>query len=151
MPTRVTRVPGRDATPRRRTQAWLPASGPAFAAGTASFDSSGPGGGSPFVKLTATDATGGTPAYTYQWKRGVDGGSLSNLANGGGVAGATTRTLTDGSATAGHVYQYQLVYTDSASHTAASNTVTAQVYTGGTLSGTVGRVLRSGLIGRGTG
>lgn len=122
-------------------------------AGAAAFDSCGPAGGSAFVKLTAADATGGTPAYTYQWQRGVDGGSVTNLANGGGVSGATTRTLTDGSAAAGHVYVYRLVYTDSAGspQTATSNSVTAQVYTGGALGGTVGRVLRSGLIGRAVG
>jgi hypothetical protein len=105
-------------------------------AGTASLVSSGPGG----IAMTATDATFGTPAYTYQWQRNAGGGSYSNLANGGGVAGATTRNLTDGSAVAGTLYGYRLVYTDSAGTpaTATSNAITAQVYTGGALTGSAG-------------
>lgn len=102
-------------------------------AGTASFVSSGPGG----IAVTATDATGGTAPYTYQWERNEDGGSYSDLTDGGGVSGATTLSLTDGSATAGTLYGYRVKYTDDAGSpaTVTSNAVTAQVYTGGALTG----------------
>lgn len=101
-------------------------------AGTASFVSSGTAG----IVVTATDATGGTGPYTYQWQRNASGGSYSDISNGSGVSGATTLTLTDGSAVAGTLYGYKLVYTDSAGSpaTVTSNAVTAQVYTGGTLA-----------------
>lgn len=104
---------------------------PPLAAGTASFVHSGPAG----IVLSATDATGGTGPYTYQWQRNSGGGSYSNLSNGGGVSGATTLALTDGSAVAGTLYGYRLVYTDSAGTpvTATSNAVTAQVYAGGAI------------------
>jgi hypothetical protein len=103
----------------------------ALAAGTVSFDSCGPAGGTAFVKMTATAATGGTPTYTYQWKRNVNGGSYSNL------SGATSLTVTDATVTAGNTYGYEIVATDSAGTpaTATSGAVTAQVYTGGALTG----------------
>lgn len=109
-------------------------------AGSVSFHSCGPAGGSPFIRMTATDATGGTSPYTYVWKRSVDGGAFSTLSNGGGVSGATTRDVTDGSATAGHVYVYKVDYTDSAVSpaTATSAPSTAQVYSGGTLGSIFG-------------
>jgi hypothetical protein len=105
---------------------------PALTAGPASFVHSGPAG----IALSATAATGGTTPYTYQWQRNSGGGSYSDLANGGGVSGATTLALTDGSATAGTLYGYRLVVTDSSATpaTATSNAVTAQVYPGGALS-----------------
>ena len=81
--------------------------------------------------MTATAATDGTPGYTEQWQRSVDGGGFANLANGSGVTGATTLSLFDGSAVTGHVYGYQVVYTDSASATATSAPVSGlRVYTG---------------------
>lgn len=107
-------------------------------AGAAAFDSCGPAGGSAFVKMTATDATGGTPTYAYQWQRKTgSGGTYSNLTNGSGVSGATTRSLTDGSATAGNDYFYRLNFTDSAGTPAAASSggAEAQVYTGGALTG----------------
>ncbi len=103
----------------------------ALASGTASFVSSSPTA----IVVTATDATGGTAPYTYQWQRNSNGGSYSNISNGGGVSGATTLTLTDGSASAGTLYGYKLVYTDSVAAPATSNAVTAQIYTGGALTG----------------
>jgi hypothetical protein len=120
------------------------AAGAALTAGTASFVSSGPGG----VAVTAADATGGTAPYTYQWERNANGGSYSNLSNGGGVGGATTRDLTDGSAAAGTLYGYRLKYTDSAGTpaTVTSNAVTAQVYTGGALTGGGSSIFRSGVF-----
>jgi hypothetical protein len=107
--------------------------GSALAAGTASFVHSGPAG----IAVSATDATGGTGPYTYQWqRRNFGSGSYADLTNGGGVSGATTLNLTDGSAVVGTPYDYRLVYTDSAGTpaTAPSNAVTAQVYMGGALS-----------------
>jgi hypothetical protein len=103
----------------------------ALAAGTASFVSSGPAA----INVSATDATGGSTPYTYQWQRNANGGAYGNISNGGGVSGATTLSLTDGSASAGTLYGYRLVYTDFASATVTSNAVTAQIYTGGALSG----------------
>lgn len=118
------------------------AAGSPLAAGTASFVSSGPAG----IAVTATDATGGTAPYTYQWQRNSGGGSYSNISNGGGVSGATTLSLTDGSAVAGTLYGYKLVYTDAAAGTATSNAVTAQVYAGGALSSGGGGVFFTGVI-----
>lgn len=100
----------------------------ALAAGVASFVSSGPAG----ISVSASDAAGGTAPYTYQWQRSVDGGTFANL------SGATARTLTDATAASGHLYGYQLAYTDAASATATSNAITAAVYTGGAISGAGG-------------
>lgn len=111
-------------------------------AGTASFVSSGPS----TIVVTSTDASGGTPSYTYQWQRNVNGGSYSNISNGGGVSGATTKTLTDGSVSGTNLYGYKLVFTDSASGTATSNSVTAQRYTGGAIAGGGGTVIGSPII-----
>lgn len=105
------------------------AGGGGLVAGTASLTSSGPAG----IVVTAADASGGTSPYTYQWQRNSNGGSYSNLSNGGGVSGATTRTLTDGSAVAGTLHGYRLAYTDAAAATATSNAVTAQLYSGGAI------------------
>ncbi len=115
-----------------------------LAAGTASFASSGPAA----INVTATDASGGTAPYTYQWQRNASGGSYSNISNGGGVSGATTLSLTDGSASAGTLYGYKLVYTDGAAGTVTSNAVTAQVYSGGALAAGGSRLVGpGGLIG----
>ena len=105
----------------------------ALTAGTATFDSSGPSG----ISISSTAATGGTSPYSYQWKRNANGGSFSNLSNGGGVTGATTLSLVDGSATGGTLYGYKCDQTDSAGSpaTVTTNTVTAQIYSGGALSG----------------
>lgn len=104
---------------------------PSLTAGVASFVSSGPGG----IAVTATDATNGTAPYTYQWQRNTNGGSYSNL------SGATSRSITDATASAGTLYGYKLVYTDNASATVTSNAITAQVYTGGSLSAGLARVI----------
>jgi hypothetical protein len=122
------------------------AGAPALAAGTASFVHSGPAG----IAVSAAVATGGTAPYTYQWQRNSGGGSYSNLTNGGGVSGATTLALTDGSAVAGTLYGYRLVVTDSSATpaTATSNAVTAQVYPGGALgSGGFPLIGPGGLVG----
>ena len=114
---------------KRRRSRWVSTKASSLAAGTASFVSSGPA----VINVTATDATGGTPAYTYQWQRNSNGGSYSNI-SGIGVTGDTTRTLSDGTVTPGTLYGYKLVYTDSAAGTVTSNAVTAQAYTGGALT-----------------
>ena len=124
----------RPTAPPRRRRRFIPrgvAPGAPLSAGTASFVSSGPAA----ILASATDATGGSTPYTYQWQRNADGGSFSNISNGGGVSGATTLALTDGSGSGGVLYGYRLVYTDALTATATSNAVTAQVYTGGGLGG----------------
>ena len=133
MRTRVINL-GLDVVPRRKRRGYsaaLTPPGSTLTAGTASFGTSS----ATTITISATDATNGTPAYTYQWQRNSNGGAYSNLSNGGGVSGATTRSLTDASGTSGVLYGYRLVYTDSASATATSNAVTAQLYSGGPLTG----------------
>lgn len=103
----------------------------ALTAGAASFVSSGTAG----ISVTSAAATGGTGPYTYAWQRQSDGGSFSALVDGGGVSGATTLSLVDGSAVAGVLYGYRLVSTDSAAPaaTATGATVSAQLYAGGAI------------------
>jgi hypothetical protein len=102
------------------------AGGAALAAGTASFVSSGPAG----ISVSATDATGGTAPYTYQWERNEDGGAFGDL------AGETSLTCNDDTATdEGVLYGYRLEYTDAVAAEATSNEVTAEVYDGGPLTG----------------
>lgn len=112
----------------RRTRFVPTASGgaPSLAAGTASFVSSGPAG----ISVSATDATGGTAPYTYQWERNEDGGGFAAL------SGETALACTDETAvTEGVLYGYRLVYTDDVAAQVTSNTVTAEVYDGGPLVG----------------
>jgi hypothetical protein len=104
---------------------------PPLIAGVASFISSGDAG----ISITSTDASGGSTPYTYQWQRNSDGGSYSDLTDGGGVSGATTLTLTDDSVVSDILYGYKLVFTDNSSATATSNAITAQRYNGGPLTG----------------
>ena len=101
-------------------------------AGVASFVSAGPGE----ISVTATAATGGTPTYTYQWQRNASGGAYANL------SGATSLSLTDATAVSGTLYGYKCVATDSAGTpaTATSNAVTAQIYIGGSLTGSASSV-----------
>ncbi len=85
-------------------------------AGTASTTSSG----NTIATVTATDASGGTSPYTYQWQRSTTSGSgFSN------VSGATSLTLNDTGLTNGTTYYYRLVYTDSAAASVTSNETTA--------------------------
>jgi hypothetical protein len=128
---------------RRRRAAFTAAGSSPLAAGTASFVSSGTAG----IVVTVAVATGGQDPKSYQWQRSTTSGSgFSNLSNGGGVSGATTRDLTDGSASAGTLYYYRNVATDNVSATANSNEVSAQVYSGGTLTGGGGSVFGSSVI-----
>lgn len=124
--------------PRRRR--WVATkAGAALSAGTASFVSSGPAG----IAVSATDASGGSSPYSYQWERNEDGGSFSNL------SGETALACTDETATTPDVlYGYRLKYTDNAAATIRSNTVTAEVYDGGAIgaSAGVGGLINGGLI-----
>lgn len=97
------------------------ASGQPLAAGTISVVSSGP----TIINLSATDATGGTPGYTYQWGRSDSIlGPFSIIGNG-------LLTLTDTGLTAGTTYFYQIVYTDA---DGATDTASKTVATTGELS-----------------
>lgn len=110
---------------QRRFIPFGPVGAPALAAGTASFVSSGPAG----ISVSATDATGGSESYTYQWERNEDGGAFSDL------VGETTLACTDETAvTEGVLYGYRVKYNDGVD-TVTSNTVTSEVYDGGPLAG----------------
>lgn len=88
----------------------------ALAAGSASLSTKG----TTTASLTATDATGGTPAYTYQWEYRTPSGSGSY----GNYSGATSLTLNATGLTDATSYDFRLKYTDAAAGTATSNTVT---------------------------
>lgn len=86
----------------------------ALTAGVASLT----GRGTTSASFSATDASGGTVTYTYQWKRRVAAaGSYGN------VTGATTKTLSDTGLTPGTSYFYKLTYTDSGGGSVDSNEV----------------------------
>jgi hypothetical protein len=59
------------------------------------------------VQLSATNATGGNGAYTYQWYRSTVSGS-----SGTALSGATAETLIDTTAVGGTTYYYSLQYKD---------------------------------------
>lgn len=71
----------------------------------------------------ATTASGGTPAYTYQWERKTFGGSYSN------VSGATSATLNDTGLTAGTRYVYRCLVTDSIPNTSYSTEKDVRTWT----------------------
>lgn len=76
--------------------------------------------------FTGGSGSRGTGPYTQQWQRSTAPNSgYANLSNGLGISGATTLTLTDGSATAltGVELFYRLVVTDSLAATFTSNTI----------------------------
>lgn len=105
-------------------------------AGTASFVSSGPAG----ISVIATDATGGSESYTYQWERNEDGGSFSDL------TGETALACDDDTATTpGVLYGYRVKYDDGVDEV-TSNTVTASVYEGGPLTGGSSSIFQSSVI-----
>lgn len=83
---------------------------PTLDQGVATITSSSPTS----VSFSATDATGGTAPYSYQWQRSIDAVSWSDL------AGKTSLTGTDSTVVAGTEYFYRLTYTDSAAGTAHS-------------------------------
>lgn len=67
---------------------------------------------------TATDATGGTAPYSYQWQRSARG-----AATWADITGQTSRVLVDRTVTASTNYDYRLKYTDSAAAEVFSNTL----------------------------
>lgn len=85
-------------------------------AGTASLVTEG----DQSVQVSATDVTGGTSPYSYQWERSTTSGSgFSN------VSGATSLSLTDSGLTNYTTYYYRLKYTDAAASTSTSNEISA--------------------------
>jgi hypothetical protein len=98
---------------------------PALTAGTASFVASGPAG----ISGSATAPTGGTGTLSYQWERNGNGGAYAD------VSGATSLSLSDTTATTtGVLYGFRCKQTRGA-ELVTTNTVTAQVYSGGALTG----------------
>ncbi len=73
------------------------------------------------VQLSASNATGGSGTYTYQWYRSTSSGS-----NGTALSGATTEQWIDYTASAGTQYYYALQYTDT---TGGAQVLTPQVST----------------------
>ncbi len=71
------------------------------------------------ISLSATDATGGTQVYTYQWYRSTSSG----FTPGGGniLTGKTALTLADTGLLANTTYYYILRYTDGNLTTADTN------------------------------
>jgi len=70
------------------------------------------------VDLTATDATGGSSSYTYQWHRSTTSGFTPGPGNA--IAGATSLTLADTGLTDDTTYYYVVEY-DDGSETANSD------------------------------
>lgn len=117
---------------QRRRLRFVPSNPAPLVAGTASFVSSGPAG----IAVTSTAPTGGAGGGpTYQWERNADGGSFGDL------SGATSLSLSDTTAGAGVLYGYRLKQTRGVT-TVTTNTITAQVYTGGSLTAGGGRFRR---------
>ncbi len=86
------------------------------------------------LQVSATDATGGTPPYTYRWQYFWPrlANSTFKVAHGTGM---TSRTADLKGLTAASRYQVRLLYTDSASATAASNVLTQRTLPSGYFAG----------------
>lgn len=97
--------------------------GTALTAGVASATA-----GDTLITLTATEPTGGTSPYTYQWYRSTDG------TKGSVIVGATTRSYSDTGLTNGTTYYYTLDATDNA---AATVSYTQQAATPAAAVGTI--------------
>jgi hypothetical protein len=67
---------------------------------------------------TATNATGGTPPYKYQWYRSPNLSTQKTL-----VSGETSLTMVDRSLIPGNSYYYWINYTDSKSASSISNPI----------------------------
>lgn len=98
----------------RRFRQVYGAAAAALVAGSASLSTKG----TTTAGLTATDASGGTAPYSYQWEYQTNGGGFSNF------SGATSLTLNATGLTDATQYGFRLKYTDAAAATATSNTVT---------------------------
>ena len=79
--------------------------GAAFGAGSAASTYVG----ATAAQLSATNASGGSGSYTYQWYRSTMSGS-----NGSAISGATSESLVDTTAAANTDYYYSLQYIDTA-------------------------------------
>ncbi len=88
---------------------------PGLVAGSITVDSVG----TTTATLHATDATGGTPPYTYQWYRDTTSGFTPGPGNI--LTGKTSLSLSDTGLVRGTTYFYKIVYTESASQTATSS------------------------------
>ena len=78
--------------------------------------------------VISTAPTGGSGAGpTYQWERSDNGAAYAD------VTSATSLTLADATAVAGHVYAYRCKQTRGV-ETVTTDAVTAQVYPGGVLA-----------------
>jgi hypothetical protein len=86
--------------------------------GTASYDKVSPHS----VAVSATDATGGTAPYTYQWQ--VNWPRAGNTYSSAVGAGVTTKTATVGKLGPAALYRIRLKYTDSAAASVTSNVLT---------------------------
>ncbi len=69
--------------------------------------------------IVLTVVASGSPAPTYQWKKGA-----SNVTDGGRISGATTATLTISNAQAGDDGGYSVIVSNAIAPTATSNTAT---------------------------
>lgn len=87
------------------------------------------------VALSATDATGGTAPYSYQWERSTVGGGSGF----GNVSGQTTRNLSDSGLSSFTTYFYRLKYTDALSASVYSSEFSVTTdYSGGVGSSVIG-------------
>ncbi len=75
--------------------------------------------GTTTAALHASDATGGTPPYSYQWYRDTTSGFMPGPGNI--LSGKTSLSLSDTGLVPGTTYFYKIVYTDAASQTATSS------------------------------
>lgn len=90
------------------------------------------------TSLSATDATGGTSPYTYQWYRSTSSGFTPGPSNI--LSGQTSRTLDDTGLSGNTSYYYVLRYTDAAAATvdATELAVTTDPSSGGGGGGGMG-------------
>ena len=95
------------------------------------------------TNATFTVTASGTAPLSYQWQR-LNGTTWTNLANGSGVSGATTATLTLTAVDAADAGQYRAIVTNSAG-SVTSNAATLTVTTNQAPSGTI--TINSGLTG----
>jgi hypothetical protein len=105
--------------------------GPVLTPALIVFGSSGPGG----ITLSGSAASGGTAPYSYQWYRDTSGSNFTPGARNILTGKTSLSSWTDTTVSAGTLYYYKIVATDSASATATSSAQAAQVYQGGAISG----------------
>lgn len=74
------------------------------------------------ASLSSSAPTGGVLPHTYQWQKSPDGTTWSN------ISGETSLTLTDEGLTPETEYYYRMVYSDSNSNLATSNSILVETY-----------------------